>query len=62
VLETDDEGILLQLREVFEHNESDIWSELPDHVKKGIEIAQKQVAEGNVRSHEEVMKKYAKYL
>ena len=40
----------------------DFWEDLPEHVKAGIERAKKQVRDGKVTSHDEVMKKYAKYL
>jgi hypothetical protein len=62
LLETDDEAVLLQIKEIFESNEKDFWNDLPDHVKAGIENAKKQVAEGKLTPHDEVMKKYAKYL
>jgi hypothetical protein len=62
LLETDDEGVLLQIKEVFESNDKDFWNDLPDHVKAGIERGRKQSAEGRLIPHEEVMKKYTKYL
>ena len=62
LLETDDEAILLQIKEVFEDHEKDFWNDLPEHVKTGIERAKKEAAEGKLTSHDEVMKKYAKYL
>jgi len=62
LLETDDEAVLLQIKEVFENNDKDFWNDLPEHVKAGIERGQKQAAEGKLTPHDEVMKKYAKYL
>jgi len=62
LLETEDEAILLQIKEVFENNEKDFWNTLPAHVRDGIERAKKQAAEGKLTPHDEVMKKYAKYL
>ena len=48
------------LKEIDEgHN---FWSNLPGHVKVGIQRGQKQAAEGKLTPHDEVMKKYAKYL
>ena len=35
---------------------------LPQHVKEGIERSRKQAEAGLLTPHEEVMKKYAKYL
>ncbi len=62
ILETEDEAVLLQIKEVFDSNEKDFWTDLPDHVKAGIERGRKQAAEGKLTPHDEVMKKYAKYL
>jgi hypothetical protein len=62
LLETDDEAVLLQIKEVFESHDKDFWSDLPEHVKAGIERGRKQAAEGKLTPHDEVMKKYAKYL
>lgn len=45
-----------------ELKEKDFWSDLPPHVKSGIERGRKQAAEGKLTLHDEVMKKYAKYL
>lgn len=41
---------------------SDFWNDLPPHVKAGIERGKKQAAEGKLTPHDEVMKRYAKYL
>ncbi len=62
LLDTDDEAVLLQIKEVFESNEKDFWNDLPEHVKAGIERGRKQAAEGKLIPHDTVMKKYAKYL
>lgn len=62
LLETDDETILQQVKDVFEHNEKDFWNDLPQHVKAGIEQSKKQAEAGMLTPHDEVMKKYAKYL
>ncbi|MCO5946174.1 hypothetical protein [Mucilaginibacter flavidus] len=44
------------------NKEKDFWNDLPEHVKAGIELVQKQAADGKLTPHDEVMKKYAKYL
>ncbi|HEY8929019.1 MAG TPA: hypothetical protein VIM55_07500 [Mucilaginibacter sp.] len=62
LLETEDESVLAQIKEIFENNEKDFWTDLPEHVKSGIERARQQVREGKLTPHDEVMKKYAKYL
>uniref|UniRef100_F4CDF5 DUF2281 domain-containing protein n=1 Tax=Sphingobacterium sp. (strain 21) TaxID=743722 RepID=F4CDF5_SPHS2 len=35
---------------------------IPDHVKEGVQKGQLDVQEGNLKSHEEVMNKYKRYL
>jgi len=62
LLDTDDELLLQQIKDVFEHNEKDFWNDLPENVKAGIERAKKQADAGMLTPHDEVMKKYAKYL
>jgi predicted transcriptional regulator len=62
LLATDDEAVLQQIKEVFESQDRDFWNDLPEHVKAGIQRGQKQAAEGRLTPHDEVMKKYAKYL
>ena len=62
LLETDDEAILLQIKEVFEDHEKDFWNDLPEHVKAGIERAKKEATEGKLTSHDEVMKKYPEWF
>jgi len=62
LLETNDETILLQIKEVFENHDKDFWADLPALVKVGIERGKKQAAEGKLTPHDEVMKRYGKYL
>jgi len=62
LLATDDEAVLHQIKEIFESQDKDFWDDLPPHVKAGIERGRKQAAEGKLTPHDEVMKKYAKYL
>jgi hypothetical protein len=57
LLETDDEAVLLQIKEIFESSDKDFWNDLPDHVKTGIERSRKQATEGKLVPHDEVMKK-----
>jgi len=57
LLETNDEALLLQIKEIFESSDKDFWNGLPDHVKTGIARGRKQAEEGKLTSHEYVMKK-----
>ena len=62
LLETDDEKLLEQIKNLFEKREKDFWEDLPNHVKGGIENSLKQAKEGLITPHADVMKKYEKYL
>ncbi|HJP62898.1 MAG TPA: hypothetical protein VJ844_05620 [Mucilaginibacter sp.] len=62
LLDTEDQSILAEVKHVFESHEQDFWIDLPEHVKRGIERSKKQAEAGLLTSHDEVMKKYAKYL
>ena len=62
LLETDDESVLLQIKEIFDNSDKDFWTDLPSHVKAGIKRGQQQAAEGKLTPHYEVMEKYVKYL
>jgi len=62
LLETDDEAVLNQIKQIFESQEKDFWNDLPEHVKTGINRAQQQAAAGKLTSHNEVMKKHSRYL
>jgi len=62
LLDTDDESVLQEVKNIFESHEKDFWNDLPEHVKEGIARSKKQADAGLLTPHEEVMKKYAKYL
>jgi predicted transcriptional regulator len=62
LLDTDDESILQQAKDVFKSHKKDFWNQLSEHVKSGIERSKKQADNGLLTPHEDVMKKYAKYL
>jgi glycerol-3-phosphate responsive antiterminator len=62
LLDTDDESVLKEVKNVFENHEKDFWNDLPGYVKAGIERSQKQADAGLLTSNDEVMKKYVKYL
>ncbi len=62
LLDTDDELIIKQVKDIFENHEKDFWNELPEFVKQGIERSREQAAQDLLTPHDEVMKKYEKYL
>jgi hypothetical protein len=62
LLDTDDESVIKQVKDIFESHEKDFWNELPENVKAGIERSRKQADAGLFTPHEEVMKKHTKYL
>lgn len=62
LLDTDDESVIQEVKNVFASHEKDFWNDLPEYVKAGIERSRKQAEQGLLTPHDEVMKKYAKYL
>jgi len=59
----DDPEVLYAIRDILNQPLApDFWDELPQEVKKSIEIGLKQADNGEVIPHEEVMKKYEKWL
>lgn len=59
----DDPEVLYAIRDILiQPLAADFWDELPEEVKKSIEIGLKQADNGEVIPHEEVMKKYEKLL
>jgi hypothetical protein len=76
VLTTQDEDIIRKIESIIfpenatkpkkgrkEEKESLLdWNEIPDKIKKSIEIGLKQAKAGQTVPHKEVMKKYKKWL
>ena len=62
LLDTNDEDVINQVKEIFESREKDFWNDLPAYVTKGIERSRLQAGQGILTPHEQVMKKYDKYL
>lgn len=62
VLETNNEGLLSELDLILSSNEEVVMEDLPKHVQEGIKRGLKQVEEGKITPHSEVMKLYSKYL
>ena len=51
-----------KMQEQLKLTDLDFWETLPNHVKDGINKAQKQSSYGDTKTHDEVMEKYSKYL
>ncbi|WP_342086011.1 hypothetical protein [Dyadobacter sp. OTU695] len=55
-----------EIDELFDDSDDpisgDFWDELPDHVKESIDLGLQQSLAGQTKPHEEVMKKFVKYL
>ena len=62
VLGTEDLGILLQIRDLFEEQEELTWDKLPEHVKEGIKRAEKEIENRQVHSYEEMKTHISKLL
>jgi predicted transcriptional regulator len=62
--QTNDMKVLEAIRVLLQANagERDFWDQLPDFQKKSIEKGLAQVEQENTIAHEEVMKKYDKWL
>ncbi len=62
ILGLDSEIILKHLKAVLNSYQTDLWDELPDEVKQSALRGIKQADNGEYKSHDEVMKKYKKWL
>ena len=62
LLSTRKEWVLQRIKDIFEEEEVDFWDELDDDLKASIDRGLDQSARGQVKNHEEVMKKYEKWL
>jgi predicted transcriptional regulator len=60
--EADDKTVQMVYALLEVEHQYDFWDELPDEVKTDIDEAIKQADAGELISHEEVMKKYQKWL
>lgn len=62
LLETNDIGIINHIKAVFESHTTDWWEELPDEVRDRVEKGIREADRGEGISHDQVMKKYSKWL
>jgi len=56
ILDTDDEGIIGQIKLLFKTNDNNLWSDLPAYVKEGIKESIGQADRGEFISLEDVKK------
>jgi hypothetical protein len=56
LLDTDDESVIRQVKDIFESHEKDFWNDLPGHVKAGIEKSRKQAKIGSFTPNDNVIK------
>ncbi len=62
-LDQADEKVLRMVQSILQiDQEHDFWDDLPDYVKNEVEESIIEADKGLGKSHEEVMKKYQKYL
>lgn len=62
-IETADERVVKMVHALLEaDSQIDLWDELPSTVQQDVEDAIKQSAKGKGKPHDEVMKKYNKWL
>ena len=62
LLMVEEEDIIYRLEKILDENQSDNgWDELPDEVKRMIDIGLAQSASGQVIPHEQIMDKYKRW-
>jgi predicted transcriptional regulator len=55
LLETENQSVLDEIKAIFQKQGHDFFEDLPQHVKNSIEAGLKDIDDGNVYEHEEVM-------
>lgn len=62
-IDTADEKVVKMVHAMLEVDaDNDWWDSMPDNVKKDLEVALVESENGKVTSHEEVQKRYHKWL
>ncbi len=62
VLSTENKSVLQQIKTIFATEKIDLWDELPDKIKRDVEEALLQSKAGLGKPHNEVFKKYKKWI
>jgi hypothetical protein len=55
LLETESQDVIDEIKAVFKKQGNDFYDDLPQHVKDSIERGLKDIEDGNVYGHDEVM-------
>jgi methenyltetrahydromethanopterin cyclohydrolase len=58
LLDTESQEIIDQLKSVFKKHDRDFYDELPEHVKGDIDVALKEIENGEVYDHDDVMREF----
>ncbi len=62
LLDTTNEALVKQVKALLSAYDTDLWDELSEHQKSCVKEAQSDYKKGKVKTHNEVMKKYKKWL
>lgn len=62
LLNINSETILKQIKAILSSSQADLWDELSEEQRASVKRARQQLAQGEGKTHKEVMKKYAKWL
>lgn len=62
ILDIDSKVVLKHVKAVLSSYKTDLWDEMPDEIKASVKKGIKESEKGLGKPHEEVMKKYRKWL
>lgn len=62
LLNTNSEMVLKHIKAVLNSYKTDLWDELSEKQKQSVKKARKQLEKGEGKSHDDVMKKYTKWI
>lgn len=62
LLNINSETILKQVKAILSSYQTDLWDELSEEQRSSVTRARQQLAQGEGKTHKEMMKKYAKWL
>jgi hypothetical protein len=56
LLDTEDEGLIQQIRSLFKSKTKDFWEDLPSHVKQGVQKSRQQAKDGQLIPFSQIIK------